>query len=48
MRVPVGPAHQEETLVRYAIPNYRLERLLRRVRVKDIAIVAFTDRQLDI
>jgi hypothetical protein len=28
MRVPVSPAHQEETLVRYSIPYLRLESLL--------------------
>jgi hypothetical protein len=28
MRIPVSPAHQEETLVRYSIPYLRLERLL--------------------
>jgi hypothetical protein len=28
MRIPVSPAHQEKTLVRYSIPYLRLERLL--------------------
>jgi hypothetical protein len=47
MGIPVSPAHQEETLVCYPIANYRLECLLGRVRVKHIAVVAFTDHQLD-
>jgi hypothetical protein len=46
MRIPVSPAHQEETLVCYSIAYLRLERLLRSVCIQGITIVAFAIDQL--